>query len=326
MATMPSGEVVALYRAARNAGIRLWIDGGWCVDALVGEQTREHDDLDLAVDRDDVDVLLGMLTAAGYRTTSHPSSTPWNFVMVDDLDRRIDIHVFHFDVSGQHDYGIAYPARSLRGAGTIDGEHVECIAVESMYQFKTAYQPAAKDAADIRHLKALRTNGYTIRPLAPGDADEVAAVHVAIWKATYPGMVNQAKLDALTPSDRIDRWRRTITDGERQEQRGVRTRCAVHEPAGDIIGFATGGPARDDDAPAPTALWSLNVLPRHHGSGVAARLMSAVIGDRTGPAYLWVAAGNARAITFYRKHGFELDGVTRFDPKWDCRESRMVTT
>lgn len=31
------------------AGIRVWVDGGWGVDALVGRQTRHHDDLaDLA--------------------------------------------------------------------------------------------------------------------------------------------------------------------------------------------------------------------------------------------------------------------------------------
>ena len=28
-------------------GIDVWLDGGWGVDALLGQQTREHDDLDL---------------------------------------------------------------------------------------------------------------------------------------------------------------------------------------------------------------------------------------------------------------------------------------
>jgi hypothetical protein len=27
----------------------IWLDGGWGVDALVGEQTREHEDLNLIV-------------------------------------------------------------------------------------------------------------------------------------------------------------------------------------------------------------------------------------------------------------------------------------
>jgi lincosamide nucleotidyltransferase A/C/D/E len=32
-----------------GAGIWYCVEGGWGVDALLGEQTREHDDLDLAV-------------------------------------------------------------------------------------------------------------------------------------------------------------------------------------------------------------------------------------------------------------------------------------
>jgi len=83
-------------------------------------------------------------------------------------------------------------------------------------------------------------------------------------------------------------------------------------PSGRIVGFATDGTPRDSDPPAATELWSLNVLPRHHGRGVSANLMAAVIGQRS--ACLWVATGNARAIAFYRKHRFALDTATRYDP------------
>lgn len=83
-------------------------------------------------------------------------------------------------------------------------------------------------------------------------------------------------------------------------------------PSGRIVGFATDGTPRDSDPPATTELWSLNVLPRHHGRGVSANLMAAVIGQRS--ACLWVATGNARAIAFYRKHRFALDTATRYDP------------
>jgi Aminoglycoside-2''-adenylyltransferase len=87
------------------AGVRLSVDGGWCVDALVGEQTREHDDLDVAVDRDDLDGLVAVLTVAGYRHDRAASSSDWNFFMVDDVGRRVDIHLFHFDIDGRHEYG-----------------------------------------------------------------------------------------------------------------------------------------------------------------------------------------------------------------------------
>ena len=42
------GSVLAI---AHRAGFdRVWIAGGWGVDALVGRQTRIHSDLELAVD------------------------------------------------------------------------------------------------------------------------------------------------------------------------------------------------------------------------------------------------------------------------------------
>jgi lincosamide nucleotidyltransferase A/C/D/E len=48
-------------------GIKIWIDGGWGVDALLGEQTRLHEDLDIALQQKDVPKLCELLEADGYR-------------------------------------------------------------------------------------------------------------------------------------------------------------------------------------------------------------------------------------------------------------------
>ncbi|WP_428847678.1 nucleotidyltransferase domain-containing protein [Nocardia tengchongensis] len=37
---MRADDVLAVHRACARAGLTIWIDGGWCVDALLGEQTR----------------------------------------------------------------------------------------------------------------------------------------------------------------------------------------------------------------------------------------------------------------------------------------------
>lgn len=50
-------------------------------------------------------------------------------------------------------------------------------------------------------------------------------------------------------------------------------------------------------------------------------MLIAAIGEE--PAFLWVLDGNQRAIAFYRRHGFELDGVTKMDPVAGL-ELRMV--
>ena len=165
---------------------------------------------------------------------------------------------------------------------------------------------------------------YSIRDIRPGDEQQIGTAHVAIWKATYAGMINGAKLDAMRPAHRIERWQQIIAHRDESSARGVRTRCAVDVGDSRIVGFATGGPPRDENPPAHRELWSLNVLPEHHGTGIALALMNDALGEDTPAAYLWVAAANERAIAFYRKNGFELDGEPRFDPTWECHEARMV--
>lgn len=59
--------------------------------------------------------------------------------------------------------------------------------------------------------------------------------------------------------------------------------------------------------PVDEEVWVLNVEKRHHGTGLAHVMLERALGDR--PAYLWVVDGNERAITFYRRHGFELYGA-----------------
>lgn len=46
---MEASEAARLAAALEDAGIAIWLDGGWGVDALVEGQTREHDDLDFVV-------------------------------------------------------------------------------------------------------------------------------------------------------------------------------------------------------------------------------------------------------------------------------------
>ncbi|ANI90878.1 Hypothetical protein BJL86_0067 [Dietzia timorensis] len=148
-------------------------------------------------------------------------------------------------------------------------------------------------------------------------------VVVTEWKNTYPGLVDHDKLDALDPVEAADRWREIIDDLETGTFPAPRLKCAVDRNCGAVVGFALGGPARDVDAPAAHEVWSLYVDSSHHGSGVAAELLASVIEPAAREVYLWVATGNARAIAFYRKHGFHVDGQTRVDPGWNCHESRM---
>ena len=52
---MSGGDVVALLRLLAEHRIDVWVDGGWGVDALLGEQTRPHSDVDIAVRHEEND-------------------------------------------------------------------------------------------------------------------------------------------------------------------------------------------------------------------------------------------------------------------------------
>src|SRR3982751_249063 len=59
-------DVLCVLDLADRAGARLWIDGGWGVDALLGGQTREHGDLDIAVEARHLSAFLTALSGCGF--------------------------------------------------------------------------------------------------------------------------------------------------------------------------------------------------------------------------------------------------------------------
>ena len=47
---MTADDVVDLVDSLERAGVDVWLDGGWAVDAALARQTRAHDDLDVVVE------------------------------------------------------------------------------------------------------------------------------------------------------------------------------------------------------------------------------------------------------------------------------------
>src|SRR6266487_3039811 len=130
---MTSIDVTDCYTTLENLGIEIWVDGGWSVDALLGEQTRPHKDLDIAIQQKDVSSLRQLLEEKGYREIKLNEARPWNFVLRDDSGREIDIHVIVIDEHGNGVYGPPengemYPEASLTGTGSINGHSVRCIS------------------------------------------------------------------------------------------------------------------------------------------------------------------------------------------------------
>ncbi|CCH78802.1 GCN5-related N-acetyltransferase (fragment) [Nostocoides japonicum T1-X7] len=83
----------------------------------------------------------------------------------------------------------------------------------------------------------------------------------------------------------------------------------ARDATGEVAGFASAGPPTDPLAPAAWELYAIDIVPHAYGTGLAADLLSAAVGDR--PVLVWVRRDNGRARAFYAKAGFAADGARR---------------
>lgn len=149
---MTASDVIEIAQLLNQNNIDFTLDGGWAVDALLGEQTRPHADLDLAMPHKDVSKIRALLEARGYRDVPCDDTWECNFVLGDDEGHRVDIHTYTFDEEGHLIYGVAYPFDSLRGAGTVNGYPVKCISPEWLVKFHSGYTLDDNDYHDVKVL------------------------------------------------------------------------------------------------------------------------------------------------------------------------------
>jgi lincosamide nucleotidyltransferase A/C/D/E len=150
-------ELVRLLDALGAAGVQVWVDGGWGVDALLGKQRRSHDDLDVVVEISDVGRLQDVLKRQGY--TFQSREAPLSFELVDPEGRQVDVHPVTFDEHGDGIYQMdngktwTYSAEGLAGIGHIAGRQVRCLTPELQMRVHAGYKLSAKDHEEIRALQ-----------------------------------------------------------------------------------------------------------------------------------------------------------------------------
>lgn len=155
---MPADQARQVLEELTVGRVGVVLGGGWCVDALLGEQTREHSDLDLWVPADQLHELLGVVAALGVdRVLPWPGDRPWNWVLHDGGSRRIDLHLYEPRTDGSWHYGSAlggesFPDESLSGRGVVDGLVVRCESPAWAVRFHTGYPPRPVDRHDVRLL------------------------------------------------------------------------------------------------------------------------------------------------------------------------------
>jgi ribosomal protein S18 acetylase RimI-like enzyme len=153
------------------------------------------------------------------------------------------------------------------------------------------------------------------------DATAIATVHVEGWLAAYDGLVPASMFAGLSVADRAARWAQAL-----ETDRGV----LVADVDDSIVGFASVGSSRDDDAvDGDGELYAIYLDPAQWSTGIGHALHEAAMETLAAVGYtrasLWVLEGNARAIRFYERHGWSADGAIKDDVRDDAvlREARM---
>ena len=144
------------------------------------------------------------------------------------------------------------------------------------------------------------------RSPGPGDAEAIGRMHHRAWQDTYTDLLPDDWFERYTVDHYIARWRGILSSPLPPEA----TRVAVFDDSGAAVAFVVVGPSRPDaviEPARPRELWALYVAREHQGTGLARALVDHALGDE--PAELWVFDGNPRAEAFYRRLGFERDGV-----------------
>jgi lincosamide nucleotidyltransferase A/C/D/E len=152
-------EVTNVLDALADAGVRSWVGGGWGVAVLVGRQTRQHRDLDLAIDADQLQTCLDTLRRLGYVTET--DDLPVRIELAATGRGWVDVHPVTFDAEGHgrqaaHDGQFPYPPEAFT-SGELHGRRIQCLSVVQQQAFHSGYELQAKDHHDLAQLRDLES-------------------------------------------------------------------------------------------------------------------------------------------------------------------------
>ena len=155
---MTASALVELLRLFERASIPVWLDGGWGVDALLGEQTRKHKDVDIIPRVSDVEKLRELLAERNFAFKE--GKPPDSFVLADGAGLEVDIHAVAFDEEGNGIYRMQngedwiFPAEGFGGRGVVAGMTVRCLSpTVQVLCHAHGYVPVEKDFRDMELLR-----------------------------------------------------------------------------------------------------------------------------------------------------------------------------
>ena len=125
-----------------------------------------------------------------------------------------------------------------------------------------------------------------------------AFVHYTAWQEAYDGIVDRSFLDRLSVEKCENVARKFSADN------------LVAKEGDKVVGFAAYGKARDEDLENAGEVSAIYILADYYSKGIGYSLMKEALSrlDAYSLVAVWVLKDNERAISFYKKCGFEFDG------------------
>lgn len=198
-------DVVRVLDAIDEAGLTVWVGGGWGVDALLGKETRPHADLDLFVDERDFWRLHELLGTLGFSRNGlvlvygrEPAPTVISLVMSDD-SALIDVIPMLLDVDGNGWSRLwppsagwdVYLAQELAGTGQIADMPVRCFSPQLQMRIRHRDRLGPLDIRDMT-LLAERFGIVTLAPAPPPPLRTEAKIE----SSGGPGELSGAPIEA----------------------------------------------------------------------------------------------------------------------------------
>lgn len=167
------GDVVD---AAREAGIQIWLRGGWAVDFVVGEVTRFHRDVDWFALADQIEVLRAALELHGWQEVAEADREQQRDFVRDGVE--IGIALIRLEngepvVAGGPFAGEPWPRTMIEGSRSLTLLGVEAQVIEPLAQIEIkrmmpTWNPQlvrrAKDLVDIQRLELKLGGNDRTRP------------------------------------------------------------------------------------------------------------------------------------------------------------------
>jgi lincosamide nucleotidyltransferase A/C/D/E len=150
-------DVLDVLAVLDDAEVRSTLEAGWGIDALLGEQHRDHSDLDLVIEEPQLAQATAALALVGFVVIG--DERPRRLRLADPHGRAIDLAPVVVDDDGQGwrsgrapgDGEPDYPADGFT-YGWIGGQKVSCLAPELQVARHRGYPLTDLEVADLRRL------------------------------------------------------------------------------------------------------------------------------------------------------------------------------